>query len=109
MAKEQIGIMEIIKRCHKIKNALPCIEFDYSLNPFVGYWYAEEQLYVMCDEMLGAYYFITARSPLEAMRIVEQRYICAVIGTQFAHLWKYLTTANCHQKRKCVPDGGIQK
>lgn len=41
--QKYIPYMEVIKRCHRMEDALPCIEFDYSINPCLGYWYAEER------------------------------------------------------------------
>ena len=56
-----------------MKNALPCMEFDYSINPYLGYWYAEERLYVLHDCMVDAYYFEVAGSPGEALEKVRKR------------------------------------
>lgn len=73
MAQEYISIMDKIKRAHQMKNALPCMEFDYSINPYLGYWYAEDGLYVLQDCMVDAYYFIEARNPKEAIEKVLKR------------------------------------
>lgn len=68
-----ISIMDKIKRTHAMKNALPCMEFDYSINPYLGVWYAEERLYLLHDCMVDAYYFVEAGSPYEAVEKVLRR------------------------------------
>ena len=68
-----IPFMEAVKRFHKMKDALSGIVFDYSINPYLGYWYAEERLYILHDCMVDAYYFETARSPHEAIEKVLKR------------------------------------
>lgn len=73
MAQNYISIMDKIDRCHKMKNALPCMEFDFSINPYLGYWYAEERLYILFDCMVQAYYFEIAGSPAEAIENVLKR------------------------------------
>lgn len=73
MAQKYISIMDKIKRSHAMLNALPCMEFDYSINPFLGYWYAEDRLYVLNDCMVDAYYFIEANSPEDAIKKVLER------------------------------------
>lgn len=73
MAQEYISIMDKIDRAHKMKNALPCMEFQYDINPYLGYWYAEDRLYVLNDCMVDAYYFIEAGSPAEAVEKVIRR------------------------------------
>ena len=65
--------MEKIDTCHKMKNALPCMEFNFSINPYFGYWYAEDGLYILVDCMVQAYYFELARSPAEAIEKVLKR------------------------------------
>ena len=74
MAQKYISIMDKIKRCHSMKNALPCMEFDYSIDHYLGFWYAEERLYVLHDCMVDAYYFEIANSPKDAIEKVHQRY-----------------------------------
>lgn len=74
MTQKYISIMETINRCHKMKNALPCIDFDYSINPYLGYWYAEERLYVIHDCMVNAYFFEIAGSPGEAIERIKKRW-----------------------------------
>lgn len=73
MVQNYISIMDKIKRVHAIKNALPCMEFNYSVNPYLGYWYAEERLYVIQDCMVECYYFIEAGSPKEAIEKILKR------------------------------------
>ena len=74
MAQEYISIPEKIKRCHAMKNALPCMDFDYSIDTFVGFWYAEDRLYVVHDSTTDAYFFEIAKSPAEAVTRVKKRY-----------------------------------
>lgn len=74
MTQKYIPLIEVIKRCHGLKNALPCIEFNYSINPYLGYWYAEERLYILHDCMVDAYYFETARNPHDAIENVNKRW-----------------------------------
>lgn len=74
MAQKYIPFMEVIKRCQQMKDALPCIEFNYSINPYLGYWYAEERLYILHDCMMDAYYFETAGNPHEAIEKVNKRW-----------------------------------
>ena len=73
MAQEYVGISEMIKRSHALFNALPCMEFDYSLDNWLGVWYAEERLYIVHDPMIDAYYFIKANSPKDAIDKVNKR------------------------------------
>ena len=73
MAQEYVSVMDKIKRVHALKNALPCMEFNYSVNPHLGYWYAEERLYVIQDCMVEAYYFIEANSPKDAIEKILRR------------------------------------
>lgn len=73
MAQEYISVIDKIKRTHAMKNALPCMEFDYSINPYLGFWYAEERLYLLCDSMVDAYYFVEADSPYKAIEAVLKR------------------------------------
>jgi hypothetical protein len=73
MTQKYISIMDKIDRSHKMFNALPCMEFDYSINPYLGYWYAEERLYILQDCMVNAYYFIEAGSPKEAIEKVLKK------------------------------------
>lgn len=74
MAQEYISIPEKIKRCHAMKNALPCMDFDYSINDYLGFWYAEDRLYVLHDSMIDAYFFEIANSPADAIAKVERRW-----------------------------------
>jgi hypothetical protein len=30
-----------------MEKAFQNMKFDYSINPYLGYWYAEEQLYIL--------------------------------------------------------------
>lgn len=73
MSQKYISFMDTIKRIHAMKNALPCIEFKYDINPYLGYWYAEEQLYLLHDCMVDAYYFVIANSPYDAIEKVLKR------------------------------------
>lgn len=73
MTQKYISIMDIIKRSHDMFNALPCMKFDYSINHYLGYWYAEEQLYIVHDCMIDAYYFEIANSPADAIEKVLNR------------------------------------
>lgn len=73
MAQEYISIMEKIKRAHAMKNALPCMEFNYDINPYLGYWYAEERLYIVRDCMVDAVYFQIADSPKDAIEKILKR------------------------------------
>lgn len=73
MAQSYVSVMDKIKRVHNMKNALPCMEFDYSINPYLGFWYAEERLYLLCDSMVDAYYFVEADSPYKAVEAVLKR------------------------------------
>ena len=72
-AQKYVSVMEKIERVHALKNALPCFEFDFSFNPYLGFWYAEEGLYFLCDYMVDAYYFVDARSPHKAIEKVLKR------------------------------------
>ena len=74
MAQNYISISEKIKRIHKMFTALPALEFDYSVNDYYGYWYAEDRLYLICDCMVQAYYFVEANSPKEAVDKVLKRH-----------------------------------
>lgn len=73
MAQAYVSIMDKIKRIHAMKNALPCIKFDYSIDPYLGFWYAEERLYLLCDCMVNAYFFVEADSPHKAIEKVLAR------------------------------------
>lgn len=73
-----IPFMESVKRCHRMQDALSGIVFDYSCDPYLGYWYAEENLYILHDSMVDAYYFETARSPHEAVELVRARWDVAI-------------------------------
>ena len=73
MTQTYVSIMDKIKRVHQMKNALPCMEFDYSINPYLGFWYAEDRLYLIYDCMVGAYYFVEADSPYKAVEKVMKR------------------------------------
>lgn len=73
MAQEYISITDKIKRLYEMLNAFPYMEFDYSINPYLGYWYAEDRLYVLNDCMVDAYYFIEANSPGDAIGKVLRR------------------------------------
>ena len=72
-AQKYVSVMEKIESVHALKNALPCFEFDFSINPYLGFWYAEEGLYLLCDCMVDAYYFVEARSPHKAIEKVLKR------------------------------------
>ena len=72
-AQKYVSVMEKIERVHALKNALPCFEFDFSINPYFGFWYAEEGLYLIRDCMVDAYYFVEARSPHKAIEKVLKR------------------------------------
>ena len=73
MTQTYVSIMDKIKRVHDMKKALPCMEFDYSINPYLGFWYAEERLYLLHDCMVDAYYFVEADSPYKAVEKVLKR------------------------------------
>lgn len=73
MTQKYISIMDIIKRSHDMFKALPCMKFDYSINNYLGYWYAEERLYIVHDCMIDAYYFEIANSPADAIEKVLNR------------------------------------
>ena len=72
-AQKYVSVMEKIELVHALKNALPCFEFDFSINPYLGFWYAEEGLYLIRDCMVDAYYFVEARSPHKAIEKVLKR------------------------------------
>ena len=73
MAQTYVSFMDKIKRVHDMKNALPCMEFDYSINPYLGFWYAGERLYLLNDCMVDAYYFTEADSSYKAVEKVLKR------------------------------------
>lgn len=73
MAQTYVSITDKIKRIHAMKTALPCIEFDYSINPYLGFYYAEDRLYLLRDCMVDAYYFVEADSPYKAVEKVLKR------------------------------------
>ena len=73
MAQEYISVMDKIKRSHAMVNALPCMQFDYSVNKYLGFWYAEERLYVIHDCTVDAYYFEKAENPIDAIYRVLKR------------------------------------
>ena len=73
MAQKYIPVMERIKRAHDMKNVLPCIKFNYSINPYLGFWYAEDKLYIVHDCMVDAIYFQIANSPLDAIEKIIKR------------------------------------
>ena len=73
MCSNNVSIMDAIKTCHKMEKAFQSMRFDYSINPYLGYWYAEEQLYILKDFMVDAYYFVKANSPYDAVEKVLKR------------------------------------
>lgn len=74
MSQKYISFMDTIKRIHAMKNALSCIEFKYDINPYLGYWYAEDRLYLIIDCMVDCYYFIEANSPYDAIAKILKRH-----------------------------------
>lgn len=70
--------MKTDKRLHKIFEDLKRVrwhdfeEVGYNA-PYFQYYYAEDRLYIICDIMLGNYWFVEAGSPAEAMQICEKR------------------------------------
>ena len=73
MCPNNVSIMDAIETCHKMEKAFQSMRFDYSINPYLGYWYAEEQLYILKDCMVDAYYFVKANSPYDAVEKVLKR------------------------------------
>ena len=74
MSQNYVSISDKIKRTHAMKNALPCMEFKFDINPYLGYWYAEERLYLIVDCMVDCYYFIEANSPYDAIAKILKRH-----------------------------------
>ena len=58
---------------HNFKNAFEGIMFDHSIDPYLGFFYAENRLYLIRDGLTDAYWFIEASSPREAIAKVLKR------------------------------------
>ena len=74
MAQKYLSIPEKIKMAHAFKNCIPTMDFDWSINPYLGVWYAEERLYVLLDCMVDAIYLVEADSPKDAIYKVLKRH-----------------------------------
>lgn len=68
-----ISISDIIKYSHRMHDASNCMVFDHSYHSKIGYWYAENRLYVLKDDRTGAIYFEEAWSPKQAVDNVVKR------------------------------------
>lgn len=73
MVQKHVSTPEKIKMVHAFKNSIQTMEFDYSINPYLGVWYAEERLYILLDCMVDAIYLVEADSPKDAIYRVQKR------------------------------------
>ena len=68
-----ISIMNMISTSHRMVDAVNSMVFDHSINPNIGFWYAEARLYVLKDDRTDAIYFEEAWSPKQAVDNVLKR------------------------------------
>ena len=65
--------MNKIDQMRGITDILMNKDYDYSISSKWGFWYLEDRRYIVHDFMRGAFYFINADSPAEAILKAKKR------------------------------------